>query len=150
MTPVEFLEQMVRPNIAEFMKDKGDLRLAYNAILSVNALVAHIHHARSEPTAKDDDKFRNSLAGENSNYALLRDAANAVKHVRLTRGSPQLSSVGQISAKPMVMADWRCLDEVPTLDAHHVVVEREHGEPRPVSELLAEAVEFLEGRMGLR
>ena len=41
MTPIEFLEEIVRPNVAAFHADYGSLRNAYNAVASVDALAAH-------------------------------------------------------------------------------------------------------------
>jgi hypothetical protein len=43
MTPREFLDEVVRPNVAEFNVNFGSLRTAYNAVAAVDALAAHIY-----------------------------------------------------------------------------------------------------------
>ena len=43
MTPGEFLQTVVRPNMEEFNADPGNVRRAYNAVAVVDALAAHIY-----------------------------------------------------------------------------------------------------------
>ena len=43
MTPSEFLQTVVRPNVVEFNTEYGDVRRANNAVASVDALAAHIY-----------------------------------------------------------------------------------------------------------
>jgi hypothetical protein len=89
MTPREFLEVVVRPNVDEFHAHFADLRRAYNAISAVDALAAHLYvwAATYDPAAvasiSRDTEYRNKLAGDSENFALLRDLAKAQKHVRL-------------------------------------------------------------------
>jgi hypothetical protein len=64
-----------------------------NAIWAIDALVAHVWLWGSENTPDlipdvSDDKYRDTLSNKCSSYAALRDAANAMKHAKLTRRRP--------------------------------------------------------------
>ncbi len=67
MTPRDFLEQIVQPNLSEFDADQSDLRRAFNALASVDALAAHMFAwlEANTPTAVpgigDDSHYRPSL-----------------------------------------------------------------------------------------
>jgi hypothetical protein len=107
MTPREFLDQIVRLNVAEFHANYADMRHAYNAIAAVDSLAAHIYvwctaNAPAEVAGiPDDTQYRATLAGANNDFLLLRDIAKAQKHVELTRGTPVIGSATQISARPV-------------------------------------------------
>ncbi len=107
MTPREFLMQVAEPNIADFHTNFADIRHAYNAVASVDALAAHVYdwcgtHAPAElKGAQDDTYFRALLAQRNDHFALLRDIAKAQKHVRLERGNPRIKLASQISSRPI-------------------------------------------------
>ena len=107
MTPREFLEQVVRPNVADFHANYGSLRHSYNAVAAVDALAAHIYVwcTTNVPAqvygAADDSAYRTKLAGLNHDFGLLRDIAKAQKHVHLTRGTPQVTRAEQVSARPI-------------------------------------------------
>jgi hypothetical protein len=107
MTPREFLNAIVKPNVAEFHGNFEDMRRAFNAVAAVDALAAHLYvwakaNAIVSPAVSssgDDTVYRAALATRDSDFALLRDVAKAQKHVRLTRGNPQVSGADQISAR---------------------------------------------------
>ena len=46
MTPRQFLEQIVRPNVVEFHANCANMRHAYNAVAAVDALAAHLRAPR--------------------------------------------------------------------------------------------------------
>jgi hypothetical protein len=83
MTPREFLESIIRPNVDEFHRHYGDLRRAYNVIGCVDALAAHIYtwcmiQAPAEVAGiKNDSDYRATLAGRSPSFGLLRDIAKA-------------------------------------------------------------------------
>ena len=105
MTPREFLEEIVRPNVADFRTNFGDLRHAHNAVSAVDALAAHLYvwaKANAPATVvsvNDDSHYRASLALRDPSFALLRDIAKAQKHVHLTRHNPQVARADQITAR---------------------------------------------------
>ena len=102
MIPREFLDQVVRPNVAEFHANYGSLRHGYNAVAAADALVAHIFwYIRNAPAQGDDTAYRATLASQNHDFRLLRDIAKAQKHVRLTKGVPQVVRAEQVSARPI-------------------------------------------------
>lgn len=104
MTPREYIEAVVRPNLADLERDEGDMRHALNAVHAIDALAARIFveaGGRAGTGAKDDSHFRKSLADRNESFALLRDLAKAVKHAALDRGTPKVGAVSQVEAKPI-------------------------------------------------
>jgi hypothetical protein len=105
MTPRDFLEAIVRPNVADFHTRFADMRHAHNAISSVDALAAHLYvWAKSNCQAAvasscNDSAYRGTLAAQNGDFALLRDIAKAQKHVHLTQGKPQVGSADQVTSR---------------------------------------------------
>jgi hypothetical protein len=95
MTPREFLEKVVRPNITEWDANFGSERHAYNAVAAVDSLTAHIYvwckgHAPAEIAGiPDDTQYRASLGQRSPDFELLRDIAKAQKHVHLDYGKPR-------------------------------------------------------------
>lgn len=104
MGPREFNAEVVAKNIADFHADYASLRLAFNAVASVDALAAHLcewcrANAPHELAGGDDTAYREALARRNSSFELLRDVAKAQKHVRLTRGNPKVNLASQTSSR---------------------------------------------------
>ena len=101
--PRVFLRVVVRPNIAEWSASYSDLRLALNAIHSVDAFSAHVFwwgkngHAASLSNTKDDTAYRAELASRSEDFRLLRDVAKAIKHVNLTKFTPLIAEANQLS-----------------------------------------------------
>ena len=102
MTPREFLDTVVSPNMAVLDQEFGDLRLALNAALSVDALAGHIFYAASNSIhAKNDSDYREQIAIQHSDFRIMRDLANAIKHGRLTRFRPVVSGADKIVIKSL-------------------------------------------------
>jgi hypothetical protein len=105
MTPREFLEQIVRPDIDAFHADYGNIRLAYHAVTSVDALAAHlfqwcrVNNPSATLGAGDDSLFRYHLAQKDKDFALVRDLAKAQKHVEITKTATAVSSQSQVVAR---------------------------------------------------
>ena len=98
MSPREFKRQYVDENVAEFLAEPNDVRRAVNAMWAVDALVAHIWrwaHERKLMSHDSDDRYRDELAKDDSAYAVVRDAANAVKHAKLTRTKNPIVTVSE-------------------------------------------------------
>lgn len=152
MTPKDFLEVMVRPNVADFKARFDDLRLAFNAVAAVDALAAQLYawcqqNAPAEIVGvPSDTHYRGRLAQANAEFALLRDIAKANKHVHLTQGTPQVSSAGQVSQKALGwgVARW---GEGRYGGRPQVVVDTNGGEARVVENIVDRALAFLEGEM---
>jgi len=105
MTPREFPENVVRPNVHEFHTHYADLRHAHNAVSAVDALAAHLHvwakqnGVESVISGEDDSHFRNKLAERCPDFRWLRDIAKAQKHVHLTRHAPLITRADQIVSR---------------------------------------------------
>lgn len=67
MTPREYIEAVVRPNLADLEKDEGDIRHALNAVHAVDSLAARIHRAASG----------RATIGARDNYTLRSQAVNS-------------------------------------------------------------------------
>ena len=113
VTPREFLETVVRPNLAEFNADYGDVRRAYNAVAAIDALAAHIYVwcKENDPSGiadlNDDSHYRERLARYSSDFRLLCDIAKAQKHVHLGRGKPVVTTSAQVTARSIGWGEAR-------------------------------------------
>ena len=87
MTPADFLDNVVAPNAVHLGEDRGSMRRAVNALLTLDAfagiLFAHLKGLGRSRWA-DDSKFRDFLAEECPEFRIVRDAAFALKHGALT------------------------------------------------------------------
>jgi hypothetical protein len=107
MTPRQHLELVVRPNMREMLNDLDDLRFAFNAIAAVDALAAHIYwwavHHRPDAVAgiNDDTEYRaKALVKRSHDFQIVFETAKAIRHGRLTRGTPpKVRAADQLVAK---------------------------------------------------
>ena len=148
----EFLQSVVRPNVSDVATHFADVRHAHNAISAVDALAAHlyvwasIHAPAAVAGIKNDTDYREKLADLNSDFALLRDIAKAQKHVRLTRGKPQVTSANQVQSRPVGYGEG---------DFGHgrygglpqIVVDADNGKMFYVEGVVNNALAFLEAEM---
>ena len=94
LTPRQFLEEVVRPNLADMDEAPDDRRHAFNAAAAIDALAGLIYeelrqsHSSEVAGIEGDEEYRDTLAGKDRYFALLRDLARAQKHGRLTWGAP--------------------------------------------------------------
>jgi hypothetical protein len=93
MTPSHYLDHVVTPNAVHLGENRGDMRYAVNALLTLDAfagvLFAHLVKLDRAPS-KDDGEFRDVLSGECPEFRVVRDAAFALKHGELTGKKPRL------------------------------------------------------------
>ena len=93
MTPAEFLDNIVTPNVAQLGENRGDMRCAVNALLTLDAfagiLFAHLKGLGRSHWV-DDSKFRDFIADESPNFRIVRDAPFALEHGELTGKKPDL------------------------------------------------------------
>jgi len=146
MTPREYLEQIVRPNLAALADNYGDIRKAMTAVHSADALAAHIFHAvggRIVTGAADDTAYRELLAGENGEFRMVRDIAKAAKHVVLERGKPLVSAADQIASNDVSWNEAAAGEASPS----QAVVATDAGMHRVIATVVRKAVDFLEAEM---
>jgi hypothetical protein len=111
MTPREYLETVVRPNVDDFHTHFADVRHAQNAISTVDALAAHVYvwatanNPAAVASSDHDTAYRDELAARNKDFALLRDIAKAQKHVHLTRGNPHVLRADQITSRSVALGE---------------------------------------------
>jgi hypothetical protein len=146
MDPVIFLEEVVRPNIADQGANAGELRHAFNAIATLDTLSARMfnwcraHCARVD--CQDDLSYRNSLAHRSEDFGLVRDLANGKRRIDITRTPVPQSErqlVRRASALRTNVHGSPCL-----------VVKLDNGDLRTISDVLAGALDFLEAEMQRR
>jgi hypothetical protein len=94
VTPRQFFDDIAEENAQLAIAARHDLRLAINAIMTLDAffgiLHATLHEKHVAGVPRDDDKWKDTLAQQSDEYRLLRDAAFALKHGNLTRATPRL------------------------------------------------------------
>lgn len=105
-----FRNQVVAPNLEEMIKDFGNIRLATNCILSIDALAAHIFYLEGAGFEdRDDSYYRERLAEMSNDFRILRDVAKGIKHCKLERGRPLITgsaSVGSRGIGPVGSGYW--------------------------------------------
>jgi hypothetical protein len=133
--------------------DYSNLRHAINTAAAVDALAARIywslHNSGAAAVAavvRQDDGFRDVLAGKDPSFAMIRDIAKGQKHVQLTKGYPQIAGASSIGAKPVAYG------RLPYGRGRYggvsqVIVETKVGAADYVESLLDQAITFLEGEM---
>lgn len=91
--PQEFFDTVMAVNAKAAIEVPGDMRLAINAILTVDAFFG-VLHARlltlGTVDHKKDNDWKEELATGSDPYRILRDAAYALKHGTLTGKKPHL------------------------------------------------------------
>ena len=113
MNAKEFLWLVVKPNVEELEADCSDLRKAYNAVAAVDSLAAHIFVELRDlmcsevAGCKDDTQYREALSSSIKDFGLIRDLAKAQKHVRLSRGKPEVTEARQMSRRSLGWGEAR-------------------------------------------
>jgi len=95
--------------------------------------------------AGDDTVYRAKLASQCSAFALLRDIAKAQKHVRLIKGTPQVTGEHQVSLRRIGFGEGEY--DRGRYDCPQVVVGTNAGAIEYVEMVVDEAVAFLEAEM---
>ena len=140
--------------MAELNADTGDVRAAFNAAFSIDALSARIYRwlerDRPELVASikgEDDGYRVDLAKHNFDYRLLCDVARAMKHCELRRKTPRLVySASKVSQQTLMVSDMESFDRDWTTEPC-VLIEREGERPLIARNVFERALEFLEGQL---
>ena len=150
MTPKEFLDEIVVPNIDEFKVNFSSLRHAYNAISSVDALAAHLYwwlkNTGVDLKETDDSAYREKLSDQSSDFRLLRDIAKAQKHVKLERGKPQVNEAKQIESRAIGWDESR-FGQGRWGGVQQVVVKDNNNELHYIEEIVNSALNFLTSEM---
>jgi len=105
-SPRDFLENFVRPDFDAWNSDLLNERLAKNAIANLNNLSARAFHYLlvTKPNelagAVDEGSYRNVLSAKYGNeFQIIRDVAEAHKHITLRRSNRVVTSYDQTKTK---------------------------------------------------
>src|SRR5258708_16028620 len=93
MNPREFFDQIAAENARMAVARPGDVRLAVNAIMTLDGFFGVLHAALRDAGSvqeESDDSWKETLARKNDSYRLLRDSAYALKHGNLAHKKPRL------------------------------------------------------------
>ncbi len=130
MHPKEFYEVVTKPNIAEAIGNEEDYRLAVNAILSVDAaygvlfehlkviqdpIMQAVSVEEDEPKELKDNHFKDYIARRSKEFKIIRDAAYATKHGRLSdrkSGARLVRSPGDVRSRKVVAGLFAAGDEL--------------------------------------
>lgn len=155
MNPRQFLDAIVRPNVAEFVAAYDDPRAAFNAVASVDALAGAMWVAEGKPglaQRQDDTHYRDHLAARDPSFRLVRDVAKAWKHGELVRLSkdmkkqPEVREAQAMSTKQLGFGQGR-YGEGRWGSPPQVVAETTTGEYRVIESVVVRALAFLEAEM---
>lgn len=92
-----FFVKHVQPNMSAWASQLTDERLAMNAVFSLYHLADHfwysfsVFHPNRVLGANSSGEYRSTLAKRDPNFAILRDVAEAHKHVELNRNVRKLT-----------------------------------------------------------
>lgn len=97
----EYFEIYVIPNLHAWMNQPTDIRLAMNAVVVLYHMADHFWHAysSSDPSrvfsTTASGLFRSKLAEQDNHYKVIRDVAEAHKHMKLHRTQRVLTQANQ-------------------------------------------------------
>ncbi len=92
-TLTEYFEEVADANAKAALESPGDLRLAINAIMTLDGFLGTLHSElvrQARVKQKSDDQWKESLAQTSQHYRVLRDMAYALKHGTLTHKKPRM------------------------------------------------------------
>jgi hypothetical protein len=137
------MAEMVQPLVAEFIADPDSVRRGLSAAVFLNQLVDYLWHGRPglRGSAKSEAQFRDALAIQCPAFGVVRDVADAAKHVTLTRSTAQLRNLDSLQAHPSVF-DPRVFDPN-AFQVGDVVVAWPDGTTRSLRRAVSEALRFL-------
>ena len=98
-----FFDTHVRPSVEDWRMNLTDIRLAMSAAIALNQMADHFWHAygKVDPDrvfcTANSSAFRKELGTKNPHFALLRDVAEAHKHVKLDRAVRAVTTAEQTS-----------------------------------------------------
>lgn len=97
----DFFDTHVLPNLEAWLNQPTDIRLAMNAVVSLYHMADHFWHAYESVDLSrvfgttNSAKFRAELAQRDTHFAVVRDVAEAHKHMKLDRASRVLTQSKQ-------------------------------------------------------
>lgn len=155
-----FMDDVVVPTVKEFLEELGSVRRGMLAALTVSSLADYLFHARPgmRGGAVKVGALRESWAKQCPGFGLVRDVADAAKHVQLDRSSAKLKDVSGVQRTDVILLDGDGAvllfpigdepDPAPLIIDAEVTAVLPDGSRHLLSDCLKEAVLFLQARMG--
>jgi hypothetical protein len=148
--PRRFFEEHVRPNYEEWLASPLNERLAKNALADANNMAARVlHYWRDRDLSQvygvsNERQYRDLLAErECSEFALLRDVADAHKHVSLTRQSRKVTRSDQTGSGATGWGEGSYGEGVYG-GGPQLVVTLDDGTKRPLTAIMANVIKMWE------
>ena len=111
--PRRCFEIHVKANHDDWCSDPLDERKAMNAAMSANQMADHLYHYLLENNdsrpfgARNPGEYRRALAEIEPDFALVRDVAEAHKHVQIGRSDAQVRSADRTNVQPSRYGEMR-------------------------------------------
>ena len=150
--PRQFIESVVRPSADDFHRNFQSIRHALTAVWATDALMAVRYRWAADFPFEEllcictDGRFRQHLAQRCEEVRLIRDIANAAKHVNLTRYDPFVSNANQIVTSAIGYCDGPFGMELYG-GPPQVVVKNDEGELIFVEGVVDRTIDFLVGEL---
>lgn len=148
--PRKFFDQHVRPNYDEWLSEPLDERRAKNAVADVNNIAARVYHHWKDTdraqvfNANSEGEYRNAIAArECEDFALVRDVADAHKHLSLDRPSRRVSRADQTGVGSLGWGQARWGEGV-WGGGPQLVVTLDDGTKRPLTAIMQNVMEMWE------
>jgi hypothetical protein len=145
--PRKFFENHVTPNYKGWFASPLDERLAKNAVADANNMAARVfHYWRSRDSTKiygatSEGQYRNELAvRECPDFGLVRDVADAHKHVELDRRNRRVTRADQTAKGGMGWGQGGFGEGV--FGGPQLVVQLDNGTKRPLSAIMKNVIEM--------
>lgn len=149
LEPRNFFEQHVRRSYEEWLRDPLDEHRAKTAACEANNMAARVFHCWKDRDrnqiygAKGEGQYRDELAAhECEDFALVRDVAEAHKHVELSRPSRLVTRYDQTAAEVSWWDEARWDDDARW--GGQLVVTLDDGTRRPLAEIMRNVIAMWE------
>jgi hypothetical protein len=145
-----FFDTHVRPTVNAWRDSPTDLRLAMHAAVALNQMADHFWHefADTEPhrvfRQTTVSRFRREIVSRYPVFGLIRDVADAHKHVKLDRDDRVLTSAGQTNVGSLGWGEAEFGVGVYG-GAPEIIVELDSGTKRHFSAVVAEVESMWQG-----
>ncbi len=146
--PRQFFEDYVKPNYEAWRANQLDVRLAKNAVADANNMAARVfmHWEKNDPSkvygVTSEGRYRAELtARECRDFGLVRDVAEAHKHVELDRAPRQVTRSEQTTVGGMGYGEggW---SEGTYGGGPQLVITLDNGRKRALSAVLKDVIEM--------
>lgn len=160
----EFMDDIVAPTIKEYMEDMGSVRRGKLAAIVLTSLGDYFVHFRfrfcnvAVQNAKRREKVSTHLddwSARCRDFGLVRDIADATKHVRLNRETASLKDVTGIQRNPMIYIKGNKMfrasaegEPLKVYGKYSIVVTLPDGTRHLLPDLFGKAVPFVQAQMG--